>query len=307
MDYVLDKKIALNENTEHSSLYKWCLNEYDTNGNKVGRDLIPWSFSLYFMGSSLKLVNEVYFETEYDDNFVETKEDKAQARVVVVGIFHPGLCRDGTYLTDDVSYSMFGTNRKIKEFEVRIKQSGDGKEECKVYGSPSYEYELDFSDEIAPDYVQLELTLCDEKFNKIIKSVEDKSIESAVLRIGRVKGFYSDWSPSISTSFVKILTRSHEVATTENSNIDFPVLGSVGEFSLSFTSVNNLNVKPISLSFDVDKAFEEPEQNLSSEEPVVEKFNVNQVSNSATTDKLINKLKTPLWCIFGMLVLLLFK
>ena len=106
---------------------------------------------------------------------------------------------------------------------------------------------------------------------------------------------------------MKILTDSHEVEASENSEIKFQLLGNVGEFSLSFTSVNKLNVKPVSLSFDIKKAFEEPEEAYLSEEPVVESLTAYSASNSELTDKLISKLKTPLWFIFGVLVLILIK
>jgi len=331
MNYVLDKKIVFSEETENRSLYKWRLNEYDKNGTKIGRDLIPWEWNFYLMGSSLKVVRDVLIEQQHDKDLSGNTIYRAENKTVVMGVFHSGLCIDGVNLIDDVAFSMFGTDRKIKEFQIFISQSETEKEQCKVYGSPSYEHEIDFRDEIASDFVQFNLTLSENKFTKIVESIESKKIDSAVIRIGQVAGFYSDWSPSISTYFVKILTNSHEVEISENSNVVLPVLGEVGTFSISFSTVNVLSVKPPSSDFDIEKEFEELQDDYISEESKTDsvqtdinhnsKFTTDEINeglkndfikmsiaaNSDLTNKLITNLKIPLWFIFAVLVLILVK
>ena len=189
MDFRLDKKIVINDDTKHSSLYSWCLNEYDKNGAKDERDLIPWRFDLYFTGSSFKVINELFYEPKYDENYNEIKFDESNKRCVIIGKFHSGLCRDGEYRTDEVNYSMFGTNRKFDDFEVRITICETNNELCTVHGCPSYTHEVDFSNEIAQDYVQLNLTLKEHKFNKLLDLIEAKKVDSSVLRLGNVSGF----------------------------------------------------------------------------------------------------------------------
>ena len=54
MDYHTDFAVKLNTETEYSSLYEWCLQEFDSDGEQVGRDLIPWSWSLYFTDTNLR-------------------------------------------------------------------------------------------------------------------------------------------------------------------------------------------------------------------------------------------------------------
>jgi hypothetical protein len=307
MDFRLDKKITINDNTKHSSLYNWCLNEYDTNGTKGERDLIPWNYDLYFTGSSLKVVNELFYEPKYDEEYNEKKFDESNKRSVIIGKFHSGLCRDGEYLTDEVTYSMFGTNRKFNDFEVRITASETNVEICRVDGCPSYAYEVDFSDKIAKDYVQLNLNINLDKFNKLLDLIEAKKVDSAVLRLGNVSGFYSDWSPSISTSFVKILTNAHKISNSESIPIVTPVLGDIGEFSLSLITVNKLNVKIDNLNFDIDKAFEQIEVEEVFDDDAHSSVTINNIENSDLTAKAVDKLKLPLWLIFIVLVLLLSK
>ena len=71
MDYIIDKKIQFKYETKYSSLYKWCLNEVESD-DKLISDLIPWEWGFYFTASSLSVVRQVairnfyYFQIESD-------------------------------------------------------------------------------------------------------------------------------------------------------------------------------------------------------------------------------------------------
>jgi hypothetical protein len=319
MEYHLEKKIAFNGNTKHSSLYGFCLNEIDTNGEKDGRDLIPFHWSLYFTGSSLQFVRDVGKEKQYDENNEEIPTTIFKKTNAIVGVFHSGIFRDGPFLTDKVSFSMMGTDRKIKDFSVYIVESSDETEDCKIIGIPSYDYDIDFRHDTEQDFLQLHISLRPDKFAKIAEAVEAKKVDSATLMISRVSGFYSDWSPSIFTDFIKVLTDSHKIDGTDDSfKIPF-LVGEVGSFRLTLNTLNRLNVKPDSQKFDFEKTIKETELDpeyldavAKQAEQLKEESRARLVTDTAASihlmvDKAIGKLKWPLWFIFGVLVLILLK
>lgn len=311
MDYNLDRKVVINYDTEFNSLYKWCLNEFDENNKKIGTDLIPWHWSFYFIGSSFKVVRSVSIEHEVQDDGEEKNTVKQNTRIV--GTLHSGFCRDGVNLDDDVKFSMFGTGRRIKDFQVCIYQvESDDREACRMTAIPSYEMELDFRNEIQDDFVGFDVTLNKERFSELVRLLEEKSVDSVWLRVSRVSGIYSEWSPSISTRFAKILSNSHEVEGIKEDSFQPKVVENVGEFELNFATLNKLHLKQHLLPVDIEKEFEEPSSDEWINEPELTPAYTNQgdeklLHSAALLAKLAGSLKTPLWFIFGVLVLLLLK
>ena len=72
MEFHCDYALRLITDTEYNSLYKWCLQEIDGEGKKVGRDLIPWHYSLYFDVINLRQT----YSLERDDNDWDEIEKK---------------------------------------------------------------------------------------------------------------------------------------------------------------------------------------------------------------------------------------
>lgn len=320
MEYHLEKKIAFNRNPEHSSWHQWSLNEIDSSGAKDGRDLIPFPWSLFFTGSSLKFVSEVSKGKEYNDKDEEISTTIIRNKNAIVGLFHSGLVRDVSFLVrlqDNVRFSMMGTDREIKQFSVCIEESSDGTEDCNIYGIPSYDYEVDFRNETEPDWLQLDIKLQSDKFAKIAEVVQSKKVDSATLRITGVSGFYSEWSPSIAPRFIKVLTSSHKIESHEDSQVEIPLVGKVDDFSLALKSVNSLNVRPDNQKFDFEKALEESSFDSDCLGDVTQQLELSKddlhkrvdTANTEATHLLIiqvvSKLKIPLWLIFGVLVLTL--
>lgn len=320
MQHHIEKKIAFNGNPEHAGLYGWCLNEIDSSGAKDGRDLIPFNWSLFFTGSSLKLVSEVSKGKEYNDKDEEISTTIIRNKNAIVGVFHSGLVRDGHFLIklkDQVRFSMMGADRQIEEFLVCISESSDGTEDCNVYGIPSYDYEVDFRNDTQSDWLQLDITLQPDKFAKIAEAVQAKEIDSATLRISGVSGFYSSWSPSIFPNYIKVLTNSHNIEDRDASQVDIPLVGKVDGFSLTLKTMNCLNVKPESQKFDFEKALQESELDSEYLDNVIRQSELlkgDSHNRAVTADteathllvkQVVGKLKLPLWLIFGALVLIL--
>lgn len=329
--YHLDRKIRLSNDSKHESLYSWSLQEFDESGKQIGSDQIPWPWSLWCTANELSHNKSI--TNEYNDDETSISETET-----ITAKLYPGNWRNGC-LEDGTSYSMFGTDRKIKEFSLQIQalkeesQEDDDsldnlleldeaekqkqreerkKERCCVWGCVSYTAEVDFRDETQEDIICIYIYLKPERFNRIVKAVNERQVDGLLLRLDRVSGFYSEWSPAISTSRVKVLTASsndHNVIVPDNCNINPPRLGHVGSFWISFAQRLDLSkeVKRAegALLNDLDKEADEFD----------DEYGVRQQPKLAAGDLLVaqlkrneivlNKLRRAVWFLFGALVLLL--
>jgi hypothetical protein len=318
MDAHLDNKIRLNNKTEHESLYSWCLQEINSEGEQLGRDLIPWAWGFHFTASELRLTQGFEFGelSIFEDDDKESKEESEfQDTEVIIATLHPGICTDGKWLEDDPSFSMFGTNRTINDFTLRInavEEEGE-KEYCNVWGCVSYTAEIDFHDETTPDTIEIYLGLSKDRFNKIAELISSKTVDVVRVGISRVSGFYSDWSPSISTNSVKVLARGsdQEIEIPEGCEIEPPKLGEVGKFDLTLTTRSKLNPKQNFNTLNISKLFED-DYEIYEEEAEEEPEDINKLllTKIARNQAELIKLKTPAWIIailLGMLLLTLWR
>jgi len=133
-----------------------------------------------------------------------------------------------------------------------------------------------------------------------------KRVDIFSLRLGQVDGFYSEWSPAVSTSNIKILPKGSEseVVIPENCKIEPPRLGEVSEFSLSITQRNPINPKQDLQGVDINKIFEDEEDFLG--DVAVKKPDTNsQILTQLMQNEIaLSKLSTPLWFIFILLLIL---
>jgi hypothetical protein len=311
MENLLERKVGINYETQHKSLYEWCLSEYDETGKQVGSDQIPWPWSFYFIGSSFRVATNVSFENRSDAGGLETST--VNQSTTIVGELHSGFCRDGENLTDDVSFSLFGTGRTVTNFHICIGQAKDDQAElCCLTAIPSYKTEIDFRDKTEADFVGFDVMLQKEKFAEFVRLLEQKLVDSIWLRVGRVAGIYSEWSPSISTYEAKILSRYHKIDGLIEGKFEPQSVGDVGAFDLNFVSLKKLYLKQSFPPFDVEKAFEGPVSDEGVEELTLpsESYSQDQTRfnhSVALAVNLIASLKTPLWLIFAVLVILLVK
>lgn len=308
----LDKKIRLNNITKHKSLYTWCLQETDESGEQVGRDLIPWAWSFNFTASELRLVQEFNFgeRSSFDtDDSGGEEQPRFQDSETITGNLHPGLCTDGINLEDEPSFSMFGTDRRIAEFRLRITAVGVGvgeKEYCHVNGFVSFTFEIDFQDITHPDTVEIALGLSQERFDKLAGEISRKSVDVVRVRVSKVSGFYSEWSPSISTRNVKVLTRDDDqkVDIPEDCEIKLPKLGEVGEFGLTLVTRSMLNPKQSFATLNISKLFEDDYENYEEEREEPEDVKELLLAQIARNQVELLKLKTPVWLVTLFLGLL---
>ncbi len=311
MDYKLEKRIEVNYEPTNCPFNNWCLNEYDENNNKIGKDLVPYAFSVYFICSSLKVVRQTFLRTDSEDG----DRKKVKQKAIVTGTIHSGFCRDGETLTDVVSYSFFGTKRKIEKFNVSITEANDEQDEyCTLVGIPSYTTEIDFVDATEPDFLGFDVYLKKERFEALVTHIESKAVDSCWMSASLVSGFYSEWSPSISTNFIKVLTPSHDLEGLDKDKFQPKRVGEVRDFSFHFTSMHKLNLKQQLIEkINIENEFEPEIDDIdfATADEIASKHEMQAqqkyAESTALAVKLASSLKVPLWFIFIALVLLLLK
>ena len=315
MDSNLERKIRLCEDSEYESLYPWSLQELNKKGEKIGRDQIPWSWSLYFTASEISHNRSIDLGKSYDSEGEEDNEQVKESETISA-VLYPGRCYDGKWLEDDTSYSMFGTERRVKEFDLKIYklEEGDDNERCSLWGCVSYTADFDFRDETIDDAMVINVWLAPMRFNNLVEVIKAQRADIVRVYLGEVSGFYSEWSPSIKADRIKILVSSEDqkIIRPDNCEIVPPRLGEVGKFEFSIIQRNKINPKEDLRSINIDKLFEESgdyeeedyDQESSEAQPDVSSLMLAKLDRN---ELVLTRLRTPLWLIFIVLLLLLFK
>lgn len=227
MNFHLDHQLRLKsvDEIDHTGLYQWAIVEVD-GGRQVGTDQIPWRWTLNFKGTELAVSDGLGFDgVDFKGNDREvTATHRHRIRVKL----RPGGMGDDDDWTDEPSYSFFGTDRTITDFQLEVLPvAADQKEGCSSWGSVSYTTEADFRDDTTTDTVQFYLMVSQAMFDRYIWNIAQGLADEIYLAVGNVAGFYSDWSPSITTTDIKVLAGTEHVVAGA-SDIDLPRLGKIG-------------------------------------------------------------------------------
>lgn len=145
---------------------------------------------------------------------------------------------------------------------------------------------------------------------KLHGHAEDRAdaVDRAVLRVGRVWGFYSDWSSSVSTNSVKVLTgdiKDHSIEIPNDCQLDPPRLGKVGKCEFHLSRIVKLD--------KVDPDNTENEDGLESKTSSQDHHDANEdqlaqaVSTKDRVIKLLSSLRVVAWVIAGLLVAILIR
>ena len=289
MDYILEKKIRFSSKKD-KTLYSWCLDELATQEKEHDKNLIPYPYSAYFEASSLRLTKRVGTSQKHSANEMLSVSDNS---VIISGDLKSSFRPNVDYR--DTSYLMFGTSRRIDSISLTVESLGNNSdiEVCNLWGSPSYKSEIDFREFTEPDHLSVSIFLKSEQFESFVKMIESKSVGSILLILRQVDGFYSHWSPSISTSSIKVLTEYHEVEGEIDLDRPLPIVGNVGEFSLTLSST------PLDLKEKVEVGTSDKDETL------IEQKNNKAESDSSVYLAVTDTLKKPLWWILFILILIL--
>ncbi|MER8931018.1 hypothetical protein NKI34_34455 [Mesorhizobium sp. M0700] len=222
MENHVDRRVILCPEAEYKNLYEWSVQEVGANGNKIDRDQIPWEWTLYFKATELTLhdtltVGSLMSGAPHDEINTVIAKQSISAKLHPFGAARPP------------SYSMFGTDRTITDISLSIIPSAvnDEQEQCVAWGVVSYTSEIDFREETTPDCIGFYLFVRPDRFARYAEMVASSALEEVLFFVGRVPGFYSDWSPSTSTNRIKILAdkNAQKIEIPPDCEIDPPRLG----------------------------------------------------------------------------------
>ncbi len=234
MDFHLERGLRLLTEPKHKSLYSWAINEIDGQGRQIGRDQIPWRWTLHFTATSCVLCDSIDIEPQFNFTMGETTPappEIAQRQVIRVQL-PPGSRRDDVGSFREITISMFGTDRAIESFQLVIHPIADPAEQecCTAWGSVSYTAEVDFWSETTDDCIVFNLFVKPETFARYAAKIAQGSVDEMIFSVESVDGFYSEWSPSPSTGNVKVLTRgpAQKITLPPGHQVEPPRLGRVG-------------------------------------------------------------------------------
>lgn len=237
MRFHVEKKIRLNTAPRHPNLYSWSLQEIDDTGAIKSPDLIPWGWSLYFSATDVTVVETLTVKEERKGAraYLSQEAEVTQRRLIRVTL-KSGTPFDEKSGLSPTSYQMFGTDRFVSEFSLEIHplKDEDEKEECTSWGSVRFTTEVDFKSSVTDDCLTFYLMVKPSTFAQYTSLIQNGANE-LILQVKLVSGFYSEWSPTIGTEHIKILTRGeeHAVEGSADSEFEIPRLGQVGEASLN--------------------------------------------------------------------------
>ncbi len=232
MDFHLDRALKLNVSAEHKNLYSWAIVEADDAGQQIGIDQIPWGWTLHFKATEFSVSESLRIATR--DLRGGDQADEITKRSVIRVNLTPGHPKDDEQgRAGEPTYRMFSTDRLIRDFRLDIVPitSDDESENCTAWGSASYTSEIDFRHETTSDLINFYLFVRQERFDRYVWNIAQGLADDMILSVGHVDGFYSEWSPSISTNEVKVLTsgEEHRVEMPGLIGFEMPRLGKVGQ------------------------------------------------------------------------------
>jgi hypothetical protein len=235
VDFHLDRRLRLHAEPQHKNLYSWAINEIDAQGRQIGSDQIPWDWTLYFTATSCVLTDSINIESRSRMEKAATHPPRITQRQVIRAPLRPGVPWDNEDY--ETSFSMFGTDRVIKSFQLEIHPIDDPakQESCTAWGSVSFTTEIDFRHETADDNVTFYLFVKPETFARYGAKIAHGLVNEMFLSVNSVAGFYSEWSPSVSTGNIKVLAsgEEHQVILPPGLKFEPPRLGNVGAAELS--------------------------------------------------------------------------
>lgn len=299
MESNLDRKIVLKTDCKGSD--DWCLCELGDNGRQIGLDQTPWSWTVMFSISEFRLTRGFgfgelsIFDRESEPVAEHSNKVDIEESEVMVAKMHPGVCRDGKWLDNATTYSMFGTGRTISEFTLRVfKAKKDESERCNIDGVVSYTTEDEFGKETSPDCIEVLLVLSESRFDRLATLIARKENDLATLALSRVAGLYSEWSPLVTANNIKVLVRENlqGMEKPEGCEIEPPTLRNVGQFELSLVTRAEFNIRQDFSTLDVGKVFEDESENEIVEDNASEQFYMSLIRQCQAD---ISNLKIPLW------------
>jgi hypothetical protein len=261
MEFHLERAIRQKptDEIEHKGLYSKALTELDDRGAQVGHDMIPWVWTTSFLATEFIVQDSLRYETVgmLGDEHGELQSSR---RTTIQARLHPGSMREGSIFDREPTYRFFGTDRVIKGWQLHILPTETKeKEGCTAWGSVSYDSETDFRTETTTDIVTFYLMVNHSLYDRYLWNIAQGLANQLALSVGHVDGFYSEWSPGISTRDIKVLAGS-EHKIEDGDGTEWPRLAKVGKAEFYMNGRFDLSRHPPGIDEDQDVSGEEEER-----------------------------------------------
>jgi hypothetical protein len=218
MDYHLTRRLRLHTEPKHD--YSWAIQEIDEQGKQIGDDQIPCPDTrlFHFIATSCVLCDSIYISPQQSQDTPPPSNSQQSIHVRL----RPG-CR---------TFSMFGTDRAIKIFDLDIRPilKPAEQERCGSFGYVSFTVDMNHTQD---DCIRFYLVVKPDTFARYAAKIAQGSVDEITFSVQSVDGFYSDWNP-FSTDKVKVLTDGGEQKIALPSGLEFepPRLGHIPTASL---------------------------------------------------------------------------
>lgn len=302
MEYHLDYRVTLSEKSDFKSLYGWSLQEIDEDGEKHGRDYIPWNWTIYFTATKFIYSHSASLGSRYGK-----KDGDEEATQFAESEFIRADLRPGAYHEDPrwaAQFSMLGTKRTITTIGLYISPISEPHEPetCRVWGGLSYTANSGFRDDTGEDTLQIYMVVTPERFSRYAARVKAGDFDFATVALNNVKGLYSEWTPDIVTNKFKVLTKliDHKVEIATDATIQPPELGKVEHSELAFYTERKVrSVNPTVTDAEDVEPYDDPAIEISTPDALT--------VLSPKLEQGFKRLQTAMWIVAALLFLLLIK
>ena len=238
IDCDLEFKLKLNTDPDNypwgDDDESWAIDEIDeTKKHYTREELVPFEYNISFKAEEISYKPSYSIKNE-DIKFasqalLHTYKDTIQAKLVS---------------TEKFSFSMFGTNREIRDIRLTIYNSGSEKEITICAAVPQFSFEhSDGSPNITPDSFSVEMYIKENSFRELKDLIISKNLTSVLLDLRGVEGFYSYIIHNIHPGYIdciKVLSRSHNFDKFDDSGVKPLVVRYVKHATLNTTTTHQL-------------------------------------------------------------------
>ena len=120
MEFHLEHGLRMVTQPEHKTLYRWAINELNAKGQPIGGDQIPWRWTLIFTATSCVVTDCVEVDTRFQlDEAKEEQQEISRTQMISITL-RPGTARGDNDWRRRTTFSMFGTDRLIKNFQLQV-------------------------------------------------------------------------------------------------------------------------------------------------------------------------------------------
>lgn len=233
MEHQIDRRLKIVRDAEKIKNNKWSIYELDKKGNIVGEGYEPWHWTLSFIVTDIVFYDKIGFSKTSQKEAQSSPDDENIRQRSMLGTLKPGHNISEIGRQREPRYQMFGTNRAVEIFEIKIirLQSESDNEYCSAFGTvmTNIQDEEEFGIAGNSDCILFHIGMRPSNFDRYAEQIYSPRELEMILQVRGVSGFYSKWSLDVYTDTIKILTASdkeHPIQTPPDFHSPIPRLGS---------------------------------------------------------------------------------